>query len=116
MIMRHPAQILSGSLAASCFVAFTQVVSRGNGDLPAALHWGVMLFAAAIPLLVACSLIPTYDKRRTLHNTTLFVAWLLGLAGIFCLFLSFGGQCATAFVLSIVAAFYFFANGQWRKR
>jgi hypothetical protein len=103
---RHHIQIISGSLAASCFVAFTQIVSRGNGELPASLSYAVVFFSIAIPLLTACSLVPVSDAYLLKHKhfpILLTCIYLIAGAGIFCLFLSFGWLPAFAFLLSVAA-------------
>jgi len=116
--MNHSAQIISGSLAASCFVALTQIVSRGNGELPAALSYAVMFFAVAIPLLVAWSIVPFTDKdllTRKGFVWLMLLGWLAALAGLFCLFLSFGWLYATTFAISNAIALQIFTAGQKRR-
>lgn len=101
---KHYGQILSGSLAASCFVAFTQIVSRG-GEISTSLHAAIFCFAMSIPVLivVAVSRIEQIDKvaAKAWYKIFMFIFWLLPAIGLGCMFANYGKEVLYAYFVSI---------------
>src|SRR4051812_12536715 len=103
--MTSPAQVVSASLAASCFVAVTQILTRTD-PLPPALFNAVCIFALAIPPLAALSMITPVDpakvqKTGNVYVTFLFISWLTAVVGFWFLFSYFSTLVAVLFGVSV---------------
>ena len=106
---RHPSQVFSASLGASCFIAVTQILSRG-GDLPKVLFCALILFAFSLPILsIVCFVNAPKEVKNTkdmINIILLYLAWLSGIAGIALVFLSFGLPVLLVLLCSTVLALW----------
>lgn len=105
------------TLAGSCFVAVTQIVTLSPNELTGTLRLAVGLFAFATPLLAVASFkVPAYSdggSKTQLWEALFFLfAVLSAFFGFICLFWHFGALTGFVFIFgAIAAAVAFYLHG-----
>ena len=120
-----PTKRLSATLAASSFVAVTQILTRDVLDRP--LQIAILLFACAIPVLTVSALITLFDfhiggRAKTFSeffDQCLALLWplamLASLAGLGCLFWHFQPRDGLVFVCSCLVGLCILARAIRRR-
>jgi hypothetical protein len=115
-------RMISGTLAGSCFVALTQIITRDK--LSSSLHYAVLCFAVAIPTLAAYILYPpTFERQRSAGWPLAYCVFHLGylavvltaLLGLSLLFFSIGWSAVILFCLGCFIAHRIMATGSANK-
>ena len=101
-------QLISGSLAASSFVAFTQIVSRGS-NLDASLYVAIFCFALGIPMLAVLATVPIsqaamLNNKKRPHRAWTVAPMLLPIIGVGSMFASYGSLFLIVYVLGVCAS------------
>ncbi len=104
---------LSASLAASAFVAVTQIITRS--EISDSLYAALVCFALSIPVLAGCSIQPPAIPPKSGHFTLLAVVRLtafvsaiaVAVLGLALCFFHFSQFIGCLFLLSVFFTFFF---------
>jgi len=111
--MRNTLQYVSGAIAASGFVAVTQLVTRDT--LSDSLKLAILFFSVSTPTLGIFSFVEAPHDNGCWYPIAFTILNCLALAGLTAMFWHFGQRCGLLFLGASAASLCFFVRAHVRS-